>query len=57
MLRVRSSVRIWCAECGREAREDAAGWKAEIGVDLETDHEEVVLFCPSSHEREFGERG
>lgn len=39
-----------CEECGAEAKDDAAGWKAYLTLD-----DEAVVCCPKCAEREFGE--
>jgi hypothetical protein len=51
------SEQLVCAECGMVARDQADGWKAEIGDDVR-DHDapEVVILCPDCWEREFGDR-
>jgi DNA-directed RNA polymerase subunit RPC12/RpoP len=53
MPRWRSSLR--CVECGAEADELAAGWRAYRAGDLdEDDAVKVLYYCPSCSEREFG---
>jgi len=45
-----------CAECRKEARPDAQGWKAEIGEDPRSgEPPETFVFCPDCWGREFGE--
>jgi hypothetical protein len=46
-----------CEECGREAEEDARGWKAFLtryATAEEAEHPELTTYCPDCAEREFG---
>jgi hypothetical protein len=44
-----------CVACEQEAGASARGWQA-YRADIDDDgHDEVVLFCPSCADREFGE--
>ena len=50
-----AEVRLVCAECGRQPRDDenaADEWRANAGVD-----DELHVFCPECAEREFGSGG
>jgi hypothetical protein len=52
---MRAGLALRCVECGAEADELAAGWRAYRAGDLdEDDVVEVLMFCPSCAEREFG---
>jgi DNA-directed RNA polymerase subunit RPC12/RpoP len=44
-----------CAECGREADEQARGWRALHGKEFPEDESEAFVFCPECYEREFTE--
>jgi hypothetical protein len=49
-------VTLRCVECGLEADEDAAGWRAYLGHDPREDEEPVVVtYCPDCARREFGD--
>ena len=44
-----------CEECGKVAPDDAKGWRAFLGVDVNRDEgTRVYVFCPECAEREFG---
>ena len=44
-----------CEECGKVAADDAKGWRAFLGVDVNRDEgTRVYVFCPECAEREFG---
>jgi hypothetical protein len=45
-----------CVECGAEADERAAGWRAMLAADVDERGEdaEVVIYCRMCAEREFG---
>jgi hypothetical protein len=45
-----------CEECGRVAPDNAKGWRAFLGVDVNEEEEgtRVYIFCPECAEREFG---
>jgi hypothetical protein len=48
--------RLTCVECGATADDGAEGWRAYL-VDLRGEGEplEVVVLCPDSAAREFGD--
>jgi hypothetical protein len=46
---------VRCEECGREADNQARGWRALLAVESEADGSlYVVTYCPECAEREFG---
>jgi len=52
--------RLVCAECGRESDDHAHGWRASFvsAVDeLPLGDDELLAWCPTCAEREFGTDG
>lgn len=49
--------RLYCAECGRQADEQARGWRGYHGIEEFNDDPEVIVFCPECAARAFGEDG
>ena len=48
-------MRLTCAECGAVSDERAEGWRAYLAGDFD-EVDEVLSFCASCAEREFGSR-
>jgi hypothetical protein len=48
-----------CAECGAGSDELATGWRAYLAGELDEDEREaeILMFCPTCAEREFGPFG
>jgi hypothetical protein len=55
----RQGTLLRCAECGAESDLLATGWQACRAGDLDEDdgEAEVLMFCPTCAEREFGPFG
>jgi hypothetical protein len=47
---------IRCVECERRA-ETSAGWKLYLGAGYEDERVEVLVYCPSCVDQEFGHIG
>jgi hypothetical protein len=47
------AAELVCCECQRRAAAGATGWRGYF-VDADACHDEVVFFCASCAEREFG---
>ena len=47
---------VRCIECHLIA-DTAAGWKAYVGGGADGEPVEVVIYCPTCADREFGETG
>jgi hypothetical protein len=46
-----ATSRLICADCGMESDEVARGWRGYLAAENFSDHDEVIVFCPSCAER------
>jgi hypothetical protein len=53
--RVRATVPLQCAECGKVSAPDAAGWSAMRTGEIDPDGTlELIVYCAQCAERKFG---